>query len=229
MQMDMTDQEGNETRVATFNHQDPYEVSLLDEPSTEEPPVNAEPPVSNELISPSDDDDEIIPSIPVEMKESLSEYIDEDLAASVKSLIEKVTSLESALHTERRKTKAVSRASETADKFTGLWNTESVKFSGVLEDPSARSRVEQSFKVLEAGYKASGTAVPSMADLFNKAVTSEFGASMVAAREKEITDQMSKRQSQFVSRANSGAQAVERPEDRAARAVARIMADRGIR
>ena len=141
--MDMTDQEGNETRVATFNHQDPYEVSLLDEPSTEEPPVNAEPPVSNELISPSDDDDEIIPSIPVEMKESLSEYIDEDLAASVKSLIEKVTSLESALHTERRKTKAVSRASETADKFTGLWNTESVKFSGVLEDPSARSRVEQ--------------------------------------------------------------------------------------
>jgi hypothetical protein len=68
-----------------------------------------------------------------------------------------------------------------------------------------------------------------MADLFNKAVTSEFGASMVAAREKEITDQMSKRQSQFVSRANSGAQAVERPEDRAARAVARIMADRGIR
>jgi hypothetical protein len=235
MQMDMTDQERNETPVATFNHQDPYEVPLLDETPApaETPPAEAEtaaPVAENKSSVPTDAGDETIPPIiPVEMKESLTDYIDEDLAASVKTLVEKVNSLESALQQERRKAKEVIRENETSGRFSGLWDTESGKFSEVLADPSARSRVQESFAVLEAGYKASGAAVPELTDLFKRAVTSEFGTSMVEAREKQINDQVSRRQSQFVSRANSGAQASERPEDRAARAVARMMADRGIR
>ena len=217
--MDMTDQERNETPVATFNHQDPYEVPLLDETPApaETPPAEAEtaaPVAENKSSVPTDAGDETIPPIiPVEMKESLTDYIDEDLAASVKTLVEKVNSLESALQQERRKAKEVIRENETSGRFSGLWDTESGKFS----------------EVLEAGYKASGAAVPELTDLFKRAVTSEFGTSMVEAREKQINDQVSRRQSQFVSRANSGAQASERPEDRAARAVARMMADRGIR
>lgn len=236
MQTDMTDQESNEAPRATFNHQDPYETPLVDEtpapaetPSPEPEPAPEQAPADNEPVSSADDDDENIPSIPVEMKENFADYIDEDLATSVKALADKVNSLESALQQERRKAKEVSRAAETADKFSGLWDSESGKFADVLAEPDSRARVQESFKVLEAGYKASGSAVPAPADLFHRAVTSEFGASMVEAREKEITDQVSKRQSQFVSRANSGAQATERPEDRAARAVARMMADRGIR
>lgn len=236
MQTDMTDQESNEAPRATFNHQDPYETPLVDEtpapaetPSPEPTSAPEQAPADNESVPSTDDDEESIPSIPVEMKENFADYIDEDLATSVKALADKVNSLESALQKERRKAKEVSRAVETADRFSGLWDSESGKFPGVLEDPSARARVQESFKVLEAGYKASGSAAPGAADLFHRAVTGEFGASMVEAREKEITDQVSKRQSQFVSRANSGAQATERPEDRAARAVARMMADRGIR
>jgi len=58
----------------------------------------------------------------------------------------------------------------------------------------------------------------------------EFGASMVEAREQQILDRVQSRQNQFVSRAQTtGKSAInERPEDRAARAVARMMADRGI-
>ena len=235
--MDMNDKESNEEPRATFNHQDPYETPLIDEtpapaethPSEPEPePVKATAPADNESTA-SAEDDETVPSIAVEMKEALTDYIDEDLAANVKTLVEKVNSLESALQQERRKAKEVSRAVQTADKFSALWDSESGKFADVLADPSARSRVEDSFKILEAGYKTAGSALPAPADLFTKAVTSEFGASMVEAREKEITERVSQRQSQFVSRANSGAQATERPEDRAARAVARMMADRGIR
>jgi len=236
--MDMTEQERNEGPRATFNHQDPYEVPLIDgtpapaetphsEPEPE--PHKATAPADNESTASADADDETIPSIPVEMKEALTDYIDEDLAANVKALVEKVNFLESSLQQERRKTKEVSRAAETADKFSGLWDSESGQFADVLADPSARSRVEESFKILEAGYKTAGAALPAPADLFQKAVSSEFGSSMVEAREKEITERVSQRQSQFVSRANSGAQATERPEDRAARAVARMMADRGIR
>ena len=115
--MDMTDQERNETPVATFNHQDPYEVPLLDETPApaETPPAEAEaaaPVAENKSSVSTDAGDETIPSIiPVEMKESLTDYIDEDLAASVKTLVEKVNSLESALQQERRKAKEVIRSS----------------------------------------------------------------------------------------------------------------------
>jgi hypothetical protein len=44
-----------------------------------------------------------------------------------------------------------------------------------------------------------------------------------------LLDKVQNRQKQFVSRAQTTGRTNERPEDRAARAVARLMADRGIR
>ena len=68
----------------------------------------------------------------------------------------------------------------------------------------------------------------SLNPFFQKAVSMEFGASMVEAREQQILDRVQSRQKQFVSRAQTSGRIQERPEDRAARAVARLMADRGI-
>ena len=70
--MDMTDQERNETPVASFNHRDPYEESLVDEtPAPAETPApevdnTPEPVVAEGEPAPP-------PSNPITMKDSLVE------------------------------------------------------------------------------------------------------------------------------------------------------------
>ena len=232
----MTDsnEERNETPRATFAHQDPYETPLTDAAPAEseaapepEPEPKAEAPVTTDESS-TVEGDELPPMTPVEMKEALSDYIDEDLATSVKALVEKVAGLEGQLREEKAKAKKATVAAKTADRFDVLWSTESGKFGDVLKADDAKSRVSDVVNTIRNGYEASGKAVPDDAALFQKAVSMEFGASMVEAREQELLDKVQNRQKQFVSRAQTTGRTNERPEDRAARAVARLMADRGI-
>lgn len=229
-----SDNERNETPRATFGHRDPYETPLTDEtphesesPSQTEPEPQAPTPVEPNTSS-ADEGDELPPTIPVEMKEALSDYIDEDLAASVKALVDKVAGLETQLQEERAKTKKATVAAETADKFASVWESERGKYGDVLESDDAKGRMSDAIDTIRSGYEASGKGVPDDAVLFQKAVSMEFGASMVEAREQEILDRVQNRQKQFVSRAQTSGRVNERPEDRAARAVARLMADRGI-
>ena len=232
--MTESDNERNENPGATFAHRDPYETPLVDEapvePETPSQPVSepeAQAPVTTNDSS-ADEGDELPPSTPVEMKEALSEYIDEDLAASVKALVDKVAGLESQLQQEKAKVKKATVAAETADKFASVWESERGKYEGVLESDDAKGRVSDAMNTIRSGYEASGKGVPDDAVIFQKAVSMEFGASMVEAREEQILDRVQNRQKQFVSRAQTSGRANERPEDRAARAVARLMADRGI-
>lgn len=229
-----SDNERNETPRATFGHRDPYETPLTDEtphesesPSQTEPEPQAPTPVEPNTSS-ADEGDELPPIPPVEMKEALSDYIDEDLAASVKALVDKVAGLETQLQEERAKTKKATVAAETADKFASVWESERGKYGDVLESDDAKGRMSDAIDTIRSGYEASGKGVPDDAVLFQKAVSMEFGASMVEAREQEILDRVQNRQKQFVSRAQTSGRVNERPEDRAARAVARLMADRGI-
>ena len=233
----MTDsnEERNETARATFAHRDPYETPLTDEtPAEPETPPQAEPepqaqaPITTDDSS-TDEGDELPPTNPVEMKEALSDYIDEDLAASVKALVDKVAGLETQLQQEKANVKKAAAAAETADKFASVWETERGKYGDVLESDDAKGRMSDAMDTIRGGYEAMGKGVPDDSVLFQKAVSMEFGASMVEAREQEILDRVQNRQKQFVSRAQTtGTRANERPEDRAARAVARLMADRGI-
>ncbi len=239
--MDMTEknpQERNEKPGATFDHKDPYAVRLGSTPPPEpesqpEPDMTEQAPAPEHTEStPSVDEtgDEHAPpaAIPIEMKETLGEYIDEDLAANVKALVDKVATLETQLHEERSRAKVAQKTAEKADQFSVLWNSEAEKYGEVLATDNAKDRVADAMSVLRAGYKASGMESPAEAALFQKAVTSEFGASMVEAREKEITDKVEARKSQFVSRGATTAATNERPEDRAARAVHRQMQEKGL-
>jgi hypothetical protein len=239
--MDMTEsnEERNETRRASFDLRDPYETPLVDEapqqtesPSQPEPEArvdtSTEPEVPEQADSSTDDGDELPPVFPVEMKESLSDYIDEDLAANVKALVDKVAGLEQQLKQERAKVEKATVAAKTADKFDTIWSAESVKYDGVLDGGDAKARISDAMNTIRAGFEASGKGVPDDTVLFSKAVSMEFGASMVEAREQQILDRVQNRQKQFVSRAQTTGRMQERPEDRAARAVARLMADRGI-
>jgi hypothetical protein len=232
--MDMTesDNERNEMPRPSFSHQDPYENPIEDEapqqseaPSQEDNPEPESPVAEDSSI---DEGDELPPTIPIEMKEALSEYIDEDLAASVKALVEKVAGLEEQLHQERSKSKKATVAAKTADKFADLWNAESGKYGEILASDDAKGRISDAMKTIRSGFEANGKGIPDDAVLFSKAVSMEFGASMVEAREQQILDRVQSRQKQFVSRAQTSGRIQERPEDRAARAVARLMADRGI-
>jgi len=227
--MDMTDQERNETPVASFNHRDPYEESLVDEtPAPAETPApevdnTPEPVVAEGEPAPP-------PSNPITMKDSLDDYIDEELATSVKALVEKVGILEAELQKERASTKEAKKVVEATEKFDGIWSAEASKYGEVLNTGGAKDRVLSAMKALKAGMKATGQTVPAEGDLFAKAVAAEYGNSMVESREEELMNRVSERQSQFVSRANSGQTRVgDKPEDRAARAVARMMSERGIR
>lgn len=238
--MDMTEnnpQERNQKPSATFDHKDPYSVRLdaPAEPAAEEstePAVTPEPvvPAAPSINSSVDDasDEEIPPAIPIEMKETLGDYIDEDLATNVKALVDKVANLESQLRTERQRASAAKETASKADQFSGIWNSESGKYGDVLASESAKGRVQGAIEVLRAGYKASGMDVPAEAALFEKAVSSEFGASMVEAREKAITEKVEARQSQFVSRGATNNAINERPEERAAKAVHRAMQEKGL-
>lgn len=229
-----SDNERNETPRATFGHRDPYETPLTDETphESESPPQTESEPEAPAPVEPNtssaDEGDELPPTIPVEMKEALSDYIDEDLAASVKALVDKVAGLESQLQEEKAKTKKATVAAETADKFASIWESERGKYGDVLESDDAKGRMSDAIDTIRSGYEASGKGVPDDTALFQKAVSMEFGASMVEAREQEILDRVQNRQKQFVSRAQTSGRVNERPEDRAARAVARLMADRGI-
>ena len=242
--MDTTEnnpQERNEKPRATFDHKDPYSVRLGDsapadpqpeaetttEPvSTPEPVVPAEPSINSSVDEASDE--EIPPAIPIEMKESLGDYIDEELATNVRALVDKVASLETQLKTERARASVAKETAVKADQFSGVWNSESGKYGDVLASESAKGRVQGAVEVLRAGYKASGIDVPAEAALFEKAVSSEFSASMVEAREKAITEKVEARQNQFVSRGATTAAMNERPEDRAAKAVHRAMQEKGL-
>ncbi len=234
--MDMTDSEAerNETPRPTFNHRDPYEAPLMDETPTESeaPPEETKPEPETPVApdSSTDEGDELPPANPVEMKEALSEYIDEELATSVKALVEKVAGLETQLQQERVKTEKATVAAKTADKFASVWESESGKYGDVLKADDAQSRITDAIDTIRVGYEAKGKDVPNDTALFEKAVSMEFGASMVEAREQQILDRVQSRQNQFVSRAQTTGKSAtnERPEDRAARAVARMMADRGI-
>ena len=235
--MDMTDQESNEPTGASFNHQDPWDTQLdneapAEETSTEEADQSETPdPVSDNSPDSVVDEEDVSPppSNPITMKESLDDYIDEELASSVKALVEKVSQLEADLHKERSKTKAAEKVVEATGKFDGLWESESGKYGDTLSGGEAKRRVQSAMEMLRAGMKAVGQTVPSESELFSKAVSAEYGASMVDAREEALMNRVAQRKSQFVSRANSGQRVGERPEDRAARAVARLMTDRGIR
>ena len=233
----MTEQESNEPKGASFDHQDPYEVRLEDEAPAEETPVE-EAPVSETPPPVSDNPPDSVvyegepappPSNPITMKESLNDYLDEELASSVKALVDKVGQLEAELQQEKGRAKEAKKVVEATGKFDGLWETESAKYGETLKGGEAKSRVRDAMEMLRAGMKATGKSVPSEAELFSKAVSAEYGASMVDAREEELMNRVAERKSQFVSRANTGARVGERPEDRAARAVARLMSDRGIR
>ena len=232
--MDMTesDNERNETPRPSFSHRDPYENPIEDETphESEAPPQenSPEPEAPAAEDSSTDEGDELPPTIPVEMKEALSDYIDEDLAASVKALVDKVAGLESQLQQERTKAKKATVAVQTADKFADLWSAESGKYGDVLASDDAKGRISDAIDTIRNGFEASGKGVPNDSVLFQKAVSMEFGASMVEAREQQILDRVQSRQKQFVSRAQTSGRIQERPEDRAARAVARLMADRGI-
>jgi hypothetical protein len=239
--MDMTEnnpEERNEKPGATFDHKDPYAVRLGSTPPPE-PESQPEPDMTEQKPAPEhtestpsvdvvSDDPDPQPIIPIEMKEALGEYIDEDLAANVKALVDKVATLETELHKERSQAKVVKKTAEKADQFSDLWTSEAEKYGEVLATDNAKDRVADAMSVLRAGYKASGMNLPAETDLFQKAVTSEFGASMVEAREKEITDRVEARKGQFVSRGATTAARNERPEDRAARAVHRQMQEKGL-
>tara|TARA_R110000868_G_scaffold2466_1_gene18063 strand:- start:144 stop:833 length:690 start_codon:yes stop_codon:yes gene_type:complete len=229
----MTDQERNETPVATFNHQDPYEVPLLDEtPAPAETPATEVDTEVDNTPEPVVDEGEPAPppSNPVTMKDSLDDYLDEELASSVKALVDKVGILEAELHKEKASNKSAKKVVEATEKFDSVWVAEASKYGKVLETGGAKDRVLGSMEVLKAGMKATGQPVPSEGDLFAKAVAAEYGNSMVDSREEELMNRVSERQSQFVSRANSGQTRIgDKPEDRAARAVARIMSERGLR
>jgi len=205
----------------------------MDETPTESeaPPEETKPEPETPVApdSSTDEGDELPPANPVEMKEALSEYIDEELATSVKALVEKVAGLETQLQQERVKTEKATVAAKTADKFASVWESESGKYGDVLKADDAQSRITDAIDTIRVGYEAKGKDVPDDTALFEKAVSMEFGASMVEAREQQILDRVQSRQNQFVSRAQTtGKSAInERPEDRAARAVARMMADRG--
>lgn len=230
--MTESDTERNETPRPSFSHRDPYETPIEDETphESEAPPQeeNPEPQAPAAEDSSTDEGDELPPTIPVEMKEALSDYIDEDLAASVKALVDKVAGLESQLQQERAKAKKATAAVKTADKFADLWSAESGKYGDVLASDDAKGRISDAIDTIRNGFEASGKGVPNDSVLFQKAVSMEFGASMVEAREQEILDRVQNRQKQFVSRAQTTGRINERPEDRAARAVARLMADRGL-
>lgn len=230
--MTESNDERNETPRPSFSHRDPYESRLENEappqseaPSQEDSPEPEAPAAEDSSI---DEGEELPPTIPIEMKEALSDYIDEDLAASVKALVEKVTGLEEQIREERSKIKEVAKAEKTADKFADLWNAESGKYGDVLASDDAKARISDAMNTIRAGFEVNGKGIPDDSVLFSKAVSMEFGASMVEAREQQILDRVQSRQKQFVSRAQTSGRIQERPEERAARAVARLMADRGI-
>ena len=239
--IDKQPEERNEPPRATFNLTDPYEKPLDMTASVEETPdqeaeTQPEPQVATPVVADNTDhsstdegDDETIPlPIPVEMKEALDDYIDEDLAASVKALVDKVASLESNLQQEKTKTRAAAKSAAAVDEFAGVWDSEIGKYGEVLTGDDAKDRIRGAMDVLRAGYKASQIDLPADTTLFQKAVSSEYGASMVEAREKEITEQVEKRQTQFVSRAATTTPTRERPEATATKAVHRLMVDRGL-
>ena len=245
--MDTTDkqpEERNENKGPTFDLKDPYEKPLdtyspaeeTDSQEAPEEPEKTEPQVAAPVVPETTDntsvdegDDETIPShIPIEMKEALGDYIDEDLAANVRALVDKVASLETDLQKERSRATAAKKTAVEADKFAGIWDSENGKFGGVLSGDDAKDRIRGAMNVLRAGYKASQVDTPADTTLFEKAVSSEYGSSMVEAREKQITEQVEKRQNQFVSRAATTAPVNQSPEETAAKAVHRLMVDRGL-
>ena len=233
--------ERNEPAGATFNLTDPYEKPLdtaapIGETSNQEAETQPEQTGATPVVSDNADhfsmdegsDETVPPPIPVEMKESLDDYIDEELAANVKALVEKVASLESNLQQEKTKTRAAAQSAAKVGEFAGVWDSEIGKYGEVLSGDDAKDRIRDAMGILRAGYKASQMDIPTDTSLFEKAVSSEYGASMVEAREKEITEQVEKRQNQFVSRAAATTPIRERPEEVAAKAVHRMMVDRGM-
>lgn len=212
------------------------DVSLSDgetpaeEPDAAEP--EAEPEPAPEAIEPeaepepdgeTDEEPPAVAATELGMRK-IEDYLDEELAGVVQTLKDQVVSL------RRQLDEFADRERKTADqkRSDDLIKSHAGEYSAFLEDQPAKDRVFNAMSVLKAGYEAVGQTAPDEATLLRRALRQEFGDSVVESQQKKISDSVKKRESQIISRGAANLRGEGSPADRAAQAVRRRMAEKGL-
>jgi len=175
-----------------------------------DPPVAADPapaPVAETSTTQADE---------TAMKET-NDYIDEDLASVVKSLVGEISRLKS-------QASQASQSKKADELVMGL----SEEWAPVFKEKANRERLETAVSILRKGYEQSEIPVPDEQEIIQKALRSEFADVKENIEQEQVDTKVRARESQMISRA-SGRQGRElSPKESAQRSVHKLMIDRGL-
>jgi|TARA_R100000084_G_C4619635_1_gene132459 hypothetical protein len=217
----MTEEQNEETQKSPYDFRDPSEmvreiVSGDDEKSPESDPGDESDHEEKEQDQTVEEPKSNVEEPSVGMK-SLNDYLDEDLAGVVSSLVKKIDRLES----EKRN-------ASTAAKVDDLVNSLGDEWQPVFRDKENRAKLNTAIQVIKTGYERSNVPVPDEQEIVEKALRAEFGGVKETIEQEATQAKVSARKSQMISRASGRRTDSLSPKESALRAVHKIMTERGI-
>lgn len=218
----MTEESNEETAKNPYDWSDPSEkvreiITGGEEPA--EAPSDAEASTEEAEAAAPEAAEEPKPNVeaPSIGMKSLSDYLDEDLAGVVSSLVKEIESLKS----ERQR---VSDAAKVDDLVSSLGE----EWQPVFRDKGNRAKLNTAIQVIKTGYKRSNLPVPDEQEIVQKALRAEFGDVKESIEQEATAAKIESRKSQMISRASGRRTDSLSPKESAMREVHKIMAQRGL-
>jgi len=154
--------------------------------------------------------------LPVGMK-ALTDYLDEDLAGVVSSLVREIESL-----------KAEKATASSAAKVEDLVNALGDEWQPVFRDKANRAKLNTAMKVMKAGYERSNLTVPDEQEILSKVLRSEFGEIKESIEQEAVNNKVAERKSQMIARASGRRTDSLTPKESAMKSVHQMMVERGL-
>lgn len=222
-------EEANEETKSPFDFSDPSErvaeiVGSGHDPGDEsdhadrEEATAEEPKAEEPVTQPAKDPEpsEEVDSIRSKMKQ-VSEYLDEDLATVVNSLVDEIDRLKS----ERQNASDAAKVDDLVSSLGDEWQP-------VLRDKENRAKLNTAIQVIKTGYKRSNLPVPDEQEIVQKALRAEFGDVKDSIEQEATEAKVEARKSQMIARASGRRTDSMSPKESAMKAVHEIMAKRGL-
>ena len=217
----MTEQASEETPKDPYDFRDPSEavreiVSGDEAPSPGSDPGDESDHEEKNQTRPEETPKPSVEEPSVGMK-SLGDYLDEDLAGVVSSLVKKIDRLESE-----------KRDASNAAKVDDLVNSLGEDWQPVFRDKENRAKLSTAIQVIKTGYERSNVPVPDEQEIVEKALRAEFGDVKQTIEQEATEAKVEARKSQMISRASGRRTDSLSPKESALREVHKIMAQRGL-